>query len=68
MYFDLSEGPASAQSRSLGFCLAYLAQDLPAMGKLSEEVSKTVKTVMANTIIKIGVVLLMKRLGIITKN
>ncbi|EHU6486342.1 TraM recognition domain-containing protein [Vibrio parahaemolyticus] len=54
MYFDLSEGPASAQSRSLGFCLAYLAQDLPAMGKLSEEVSKTVKTVMANTIIKIG--------------
>ncbi|EJE4208691.1 TraM recognition domain-containing protein [Vibrio parahaemolyticus] len=54
MYFDLSEGPASAQSRSLGFALAYLAQDLPAMKKLSEEVAKTVETVMANTIIKVA--------------
>ncbi|MFV8384168.1 TraM recognition domain-containing protein [Vibrio parahaemolyticus] len=54
MYFDLSEGPASAQSRSLGFALAYLAQDLPAMKKLSEEVAKTVETVMANSIIKLA--------------
>lgn len=54
MIFAEGEGAVSAQARGLGYSQWYSAQDLPAMGKLSEAVAKEVKTVMGNTIIKIA--------------
>lgn len=53
--YYLVEGTAvaAAQARSIGFCLLYGAQDLSAMRRLSDIVSKEVDSIWGNTNIKL---------------